>query len=102
MYEPTGTRIEVQVCLPEFVHEAAAVHARAYRENLRAEYDPYGLDYRPSYTDQPQEAVIARQQPDYQHKMKQVAEEHPEFLDALIRYSELREQYEKPIGSVKE
>jgi hypothetical protein len=94
MQQPTGTHLEGQVCLPNFVLDADAVHARAYWEQLRAEYDQAGLDYRPAYTDQPREAVISAQQAEYQRTMRQVAAEHPEFLEALIRYTEMREQYE--------
>lgn len=38
--------------------------------------------------------MIASQQKEFRNKMKQVAEEHPEFLNALVRYVELRQRYE--------
>jgi hypothetical protein len=42
----------------------------------------------------PAEVMIASQQKAYQRKLKQVAEEHPEFLNALIELSRLRERYD--------
>jgi hypothetical protein len=45
---------------------------------------------------------IASQQKDYQQKMQQVALENPEFLDALIEYSQLRERYEAATRTARE
>lgn len=94
-HQPTGTRIARQICQPEFQRGATAAHGRAYWESYRALLDPNNLDYSPQVTHQPAEAVIARQQPEFQRKMRQVAEEHPEFLEALIQYGEIRKMYEE-------
>jgi hypothetical protein len=51
-----------------------------------------------SPTHVPMEAEIARQLPDYRRKIKQVAEQHPEFLEAVIRFAAMREQYEAATG----
>lgn len=95
MHQPTGTRFETQICQPDFELEATAAHGRDYWESLRALLDPDNLDYSPPVQAQPQEAVIARQLPAYKRKIRQVAEEHPEFLEAVIQYSRTREQYEE-------
>lgn len=99
--QPTGTRFRQQVCAPEFQNQANAMHARGALESYKKTWEGYvgGItnflppDTLPSpYI--PMEAVIAAQQGDYKRKLRQVAEEHPEFLDALIEYSQLREQHE--------
>lgn len=101
MHQPTGTHLEKQICQPEFESRATRDHARDYWEYMRAEYDPYGLSYRPAIAFPAQEAMIASQQQAYRKKMQQVAQEHPEFVDALISYSEMREQYEAATSTGK-
>lgn len=94
MHQPTGSLIERQVCQPEFVRQATREHARDYFENIRSLYDPYNLDYSPTIAHQPMEMEIASQQREYRNKLREIANEHPEFLNAIIRYSELRSRYE--------
>lgn len=94
MHQPTGTRIERQICRPNFVAEATAAHGQAFLENYRALLDPGTTTGSNSALQIPQAAAIASQQRKYQEKMRQVAEEHPEFLNAIIQYSELRQRYE--------
>lgn len=96
LQQPTGSHIEseTQFCQPAFEREATRTHGQDYFENYRAYLDPYTDDHVP-VLGPPQEAVIASQQSEYRRKMKQVAEEHPEFLEAIIQYSELRERYEE-------
>jgi hypothetical protein len=77
---PTGTRIKRQLCTPRFQLDATSDHAKDY------------LNSTSQYTQM--EAAIASQLQDYRNKIKQVAEKHPEFLDAVIRYSEIRKRYE--------
>jgi hypothetical protein len=88
-HAPTGSRIEKQICLPGFQLEAYQQHALQYLETLRPDGSNFAIQY------QPQEVRIASQQEDYRRKLKQVAEEHPEFLDALMRYSEIVERFEQ-------
>lgn len=93
---PTGSRIqsEEQHCQPNFEIEALRSHSRDYLESLRLLYDLYSPDKNAVIASQPAEVVIASQQEAYRKKMKQVAEDHPEFLEALIEYSELKAKYE--------
>jgi hypothetical protein len=100
--EPTGTRFRNQLCQPRFVRDAAAEHGRAYWENLRAYMDPTTADKDPPRAGQPYEVAVNRHRKAYQDKMKQVAEEHPEFLDALKAYAETRQQYEQATSSANE
>lgn len=102
MHQPTGTRIERQVCQPEFQIEATRAHARAYFDNL-CDLLCYGnLPNSSQITHAPQETRIASQHGDYQRKIKQVAEQHPEFLEALIQYTEIKGRYEEATRTVKE
>lgn len=79
-HQPTGTRISRQVCTPAFQLEASKNHAQDYI-NGTSQFVPMHM-------------AIASQLKEYREKMKQIAEEHPEFLEAVIRYSEVRERYE--------
>ena len=93
MHQPTGTRFKKQICQPDFEREATTAHGQAFFENYRAYLDPYTDDHTPVLSP-PQEVVIASQQKEYKQKLRQVAEENPEFLEALIQYSETRARYE--------
>jgi hypothetical protein len=101
MHQPTGTRINRQVCQPEFEIQAARGHAQDFFDGLGSAFDQPGSlpngSIAPRHT--PMASEILRQQPAYRKKIEQVAEEHPEFLDAIIRYSELREQHDAAIRS---
>ena len=78
LHEPTGTRIRTQVCTPEFQLRATREHAQNY-------FYSFGQFA-------PMEVQIASQMEAYRRKMREVAEENPEFLEAIIRYSEVRER----------
>lgn len=80
LYEPTGTRIKTQVCSPEFQLQASRDHAQDYING--------------TFQHMPREMVIASQLQEYRDKIKQIAQEHPEFLEAVIRYTEVRERFE--------
>lgn len=99
--QATGTILKTQICQPEFVRTASTNHARDYLDYLRAERDPYGIDYRPVQASQPREFVVASQQKEYRQKIRQVAEEHPEFLEAIIRYTEILEQYKSATNTLQ-
>ncbi len=101
MHQPTGTHFSRQVCEPDFVNEAAAAHARDFLGDWQASTNPVtgmidtSINHTSQVTHLPMEAVIGSQLPDYHRKIKQIAEQHPEFLEEVIRYSKIREQYEK-------
>jgi len=101
-HRPTGSLLKNQICQAEFEREATRGHARDYWENLRALYDPYSPYSDPHVAAPAQEAMIASQQREYRKKLKQVAEEQPEFLDAIIQYSELQAQYRDATRTVKQ
>lgn len=107
MHQPTGTRFETQVCEPEFEIEAKRTHAAHYFENMRdmlnqiAAGAPVPSERTPpNYV--PPEALIASQQKAYRNKLKDVAEQHPEFLDALVKYTESKQRYERAAGLHRE
>jgi len=95
-HAPTGSRITRQVCLPGFQLEAYQQHALQFLETLRPDGSNFAIQ------SQPQEVVIASQQEAYRSKLKQIAEEHPEFLDALIEFTELKERYQEATSSTPE
>lgn len=99
-YQPINTRLESQICIPEFERKARATHAQDAFKNVQDMLDQYGRgvstpveNYPPNHVSA--EAVIAGQQKAYRAKMRQVAQEHPEFLEALKQYSDLKNQYEQ-------
>lgn len=101
MRQPTGTRFETQICQPRFVQEATSANGQAFLESYRRFLEPYIIGEGAPATDgsssssMPAEIRIASQQPQYQKKMREIAEQHPEFLDAIIRYSEIRSRYQE-------
>ena len=99
MQTPTGSRIQSDelYCQPNFEIEANRAHARDSLESFRLFYDPYSTDKSAVQTSQPAALVIASQQRAYQRKMKDVAEQHPEFLQAIIRFTELKTRYEDAV-----
>ena len=99
--EPTGTRFKNQLCQPHFVREAAAQHGRAYWENLRASMDGYTADKDPPRPGENYEFAVNRQLDAYRAKIKGVAEKHPEFLEAVKRYAESRQQYEQATSTAR-
>ena len=96
---PTGSRIQSdeQYCQPNFEIEANRAHARDSLESFRLLYDPYSTDKNAVQASQPAALVIASQQRAYQRKMKEVAEQHPEFLQAIIRFTEIKTRYEEAV-----
>jgi len=101
MHQPTGTHFSRQVCEPDFVTEATAEHGQDFLADWSASNDPRtfafssDINHTSQVTHLPMEAVIGSQLPDYHRKIKQIAEQHPEFLQAVIEYSKIRDQYEK-------
>ena len=84
LHEPTGTRIKRQVCTPEFQLIATREHAQDFMNGTQQHV--------------PIEFAIASQLGDYRKKIKQVAEEHPEFLNAVIEYTEKRREFIEATG----
>lgn len=107
MRQPTGSRLAIQVCEPEFEIQAKRTHARSYVNNMRDWYDQLARgipqpseNYPPVHV--PAEMAIASQQKAYRAKMRQVAEQHPEFLAALVKYAEARKRYEDAMGKARQ
>jgi len=94
LHQPTGSRLSRQVCQAGFEREATRSHAQDYLANF---IDPNSQAQHPQI-----EAALASQQQEYREKIKQVAEEHPEFLDAVIQFAQTRERYESATSTSKE
>lgn len=98
MHQPTGTRLERQVCQAAFELEATRSHAQIYVDSL-CDVMCFGRADGQSHTVHvPQEIVIASQMDAYRRKLREIAEQHPEFLQALIEYTQLREEYSTATG----
>lgn len=105
-WQPTGTRLEEQICQPEFEIQATSAHARVYAQELMAFINPGSCGGCPvtqfQVANTPVAVEIARQQPEFQRRMQQAAKEHPEFLEALAKHTEARKQYEDATRTVRE
>ena len=88
-----------QMCQPEFELQAMRAAGQDYLNSYRNFLDPTSADKGDSSQSVPAAALIASQQVDYRRKMREVAEEHPEFLEALIEYTEVRQRYEAASGA---
>ena len=95
---PTGSRLLRQICQAEFEIQAMRGHAQDYYNTMPGHGRPQG-----SVTKQypPVAVELHRHQKAYREKMRQIAEEHPEFLDALARYAALNQEYEERTGRSK-
>lgn len=91
---PTGSNLKLQTCQVQFEIEAQRVHGRAYFENMRDFYDEFTEPNTSQTAHIPQEALIAYHQRAYREKMRTIAEEHPEFLEAVVRYTSIKERLE--------
>jgi hypothetical protein len=93
--EQTGSHFTRQVCQPEFEIQATRSHAQDYLDSMpgRLAGLPQG-SVAPTHSAIPMEMEINRHQPAFRRKLQDVAEKHPEFLEAIKRYAELREKYE--------
>jgi hypothetical protein len=107
MQQPTGTRFSNQICLPNFKQDATAAHGQALLQDYRNLYLQNECILCPAITGSavpahiPSASEIAAQQKQYMLKMETLAREHPEFLEALIRYSETKTQYEEAIRTIE-
>ena len=96
---PTGSRLLRQICQAEFEIQAMRGHAQDYYDSMPGP----GRPPQGSVTKQhpPLAAELHRHQQAYRDKMRQIAEDHPEFLDALARYATLNQEYEARTGRSK-
>jgi hypothetical protein len=85
----TGSNFRRQVCQPEFERQAMSAHGKDYLHSLQALLG--GGDDGTFMASTPVDAAIAAQLPALQRKMKQLAEQHPDFLEAVIAYGKLRQ-----------
>ena len=96
----TGSIFKAQLCQPEFEIQASRAHGQAFLESYRNFLGSETISGVPN-TDgsavqaMPMADLVASQQEDYKRKLRQVAEQHPEFLDAITSYGKVREQYEQ-------
>jgi hypothetical protein len=100
----TGTRIESEelMCQPNFEMEAMRGAGQDYLTSLRNFMDPYTDDKNPPPAHAPAAAIIESLQPEYRAKMREVAEQHPEFLEALIIFTEKQARYREALGRQEE
>ena len=85
MHAPTGSNIKKQICQAEFERDATRAHAQAYHLTNYIGMNTAAM---------PVEAVIAANLEDFKRKQQQIAQEHPEFLEAIKDYIELKEQFQ--------
>jgi hypothetical protein len=101
----TGSHFVKQTCAPEFEIKAASAHAGEYMEArhnfLLPEKEGGQPDGNVVPLSAPMEIEIGRQHDAYKKKIKQVAEQHPEFLEAVKHYSKLKQQYEGAVEAPK-
>lgn len=87
---PIGSRFERQTCQAEFEIQAMRGHAQDYYNNMPGPGRPPQGSVSQQFL--PVELELHRHQKAFKEKMRQVAEEHPEFLDAIARYAALRQE----------
>lgn len=89
----TGSHFTRQVCQAEFEIQAMRGHAQDYLNTMPGSPGD-GRPPQGSVTQQypPVEAGLQQHQKAYKEKMRQIAEEHPEFLDAIARYAALNQE----------
>ena len=97
--ERTGSRFERQVCQPEFALQAERAHAQDYYETIPSLDRPSNGNLVP--TRPPMEFEISRQMSAFRRRMREVAEQEPEFLEAIVRYTQLQQQYRERTGQAQ-
>ena len=83
-------------CAPEFEIQATRSQAQAHFQEFRSYFaNPGELSpgNAPSSAALPTQIIIDRHQAEYKAKMKEMAENNPEFLNALVNYVEMKEKY---------
>jgi hypothetical protein len=101
----TGTTLKTQVCQTEFERRALSQEGqdylaayRAFIDVVAAGGDPANQNYSPPTMSAPSALIIAPQQGELQSKMREIAETHPEFVDALVRFVEAKGRYDQSRG----
>jgi hypothetical protein len=98
VHKPTGSQLSKQSCTPEFEIQATQAHAQDYYRNLRNLLNPAPgepeTDGNVSQAGAPMEMMISKDLPAYRQKLKQIAEQHPEFLESIVKYTKVKEKYE--------
>ena len=98
VHKRTGSQFEKQSCTPEFEIQATQAHAQDYIESLRNFINPADpsvhTDGNVSQSAAPVEMLINKDLPAYRQKLKQIAEQHPEFLESIVNYTKVKEKYE--------
>lgn len=102
MHAITGTTRKSQVCQPDFERAALAKEGQDYLAAYRAFMEPGCGDGcaapEPYASAMPAATTIARQQRELQGKMQEVAKEHPEFVEALVRFVDVKVRYDRSRG----
>lgn len=83
---PTGSHLDRQICQPEFVIQANRGHAQDFLDSMAGAHSIPNGSVAPTHASM--EFEILRQQGAYKQKIKKMAQEHPEFLEAIIQYAE--------------
>lgn len=94
MRAPLGTRIKQQECTPRFVLDAVEGEAQDFLSRVT------GSGF--TFSSPPAQSVIASQRREYQDKMREIADEHPQFLEAITEYAELKAQYDAATSMASE
>ena len=98
VHKPTGSQFEKQSCTPEFEIQATRAHAQDYFQNLRNFLNPVAnepdTDGSVMQSSAPVEMLINKDLPAYRQKLKQIAEQHPEFLESIVNYTKVKKKYE--------
>jgi hypothetical protein len=87
-----GTRIPQKVCRPRFLNDAESDNGKAYLAT--AQGSGYSGNRAP-----PSNAVLDREMPVMEAKLKQAVLENPAFYEVVVEHHELREQYEQRIST---
>jgi hypothetical protein len=87
----TGSRFKRQVCQPEFEIQAMRGHAQDYYNSMPGPGRPPDGSVTQQFL--PLEVELQRHKKAYREKLREVAEKHPEFRDAIARYAALQQEY---------
>lgn len=102
MHAITGTTRKSQVCQTEFERRALSQEGQDYLAAYRALLEPRPCSgcepAEPFVTAATSAMIIAPQQKELQGKMREIAETHPEFVDALVRFVEAKGRYDQSRG----
>lgn len=98
---PVGSRFTRQVCMAEFEIQAMRGHAQDYLAAMPGTPGDGRLGSQAAQQYLPVEGELQRHRKAYKEKMREIAENHPEFLDAIARYAALSDDYKRRTGQAK-